>query len=419
VSHVIMRRRPYRNLSAVARIGGLVAALAVFAAAPASAGAAPAFEVEDLAAERGISKREAERRLDKQARAPGLEESARKALGGQFGGVWVDVADGDSVKVGVVGKSEEAVETARATVDASETDAEFVDVAHSFGDLEAAAQWLASRLAEVDAGAEYPLVAGIETDRNVVSLELPRGQMISLAQYEVVEKALARFGDLIAVGRYDGKPRLRACVYAFCDPPLRGGTRLLDASQVPTCTGGFVSRGRGPNNNLYLMTAGHCFVSGTWYTRIPGNALRTLGPWNSGFHHGGGDAGIIRIVDNGYWQARSWVWVTASPDTSSNHDYRIRSDAGSVVGMRVCTTGAFYGQSDCGTVTQVGMSFLGAGNHVRGNFCGTGGDSGAPMYAGNTAYGLQTGGFTQCDSVYMAIQHAENYLNVDVTHASD
>lgn len=125
------------------------------------------------------------------------------------------------------------------------------------------------------------------------------------------------------------------------------------------------------------------------------------------------------MLDNGYWNARSWVWVTASGDTTSNHQYRIRSDAGSWVGLWVCTTGAFYGQSDCGTVTQVGVTFLGRGNHARGTFCGTGGDSGAPMYAGHTAYGLQTGGYSACDSVYMLIHPAENLLNVNVTHAND
>lgn len=48
---------------------------------------------------------------------------------------------------------------------------------HGFGDLEEAAQWLGAHLAEVDAGAEYPLAVGIQTDRNVVSLELPQGRM--------------------------------------------------------------------------------------------------------------------------------------------------------------------------------------------------------------------------------------------------
>lgn len=33
--------------------------------------------------------------------------------------------------------------------------------------------------------------------------------------------------------------------------------------------------------------------------------------------------------------------------------------------------------------------------------------------------GLQTGGYSTCDSVYMAIRPAENLLNVNVTHAND
>ncbi|WP_162907009.1 hypothetical protein [Allorhizocola rhizosphaerae] len=90
--------------------------------------------------------------------------------------------------------------------------------------------------------------------------------------------------------------------------------------------------------------------------------------------------------------------------------------------MRICTTGAFFGRSDCGYVLQLGVTATYGGvtvkNLGRGNFRGVGGDSGAPMYAKHTAYGLQVAGYSMCDSLYQGIRAAENKLNVDVLHAS-
>lgn len=114
------------------------------------------------------------------------------------------------------------------------------------------------------------------------------------------------------------------------------------------------------------------------------------------------------------WNARAWVFVTggAGSGTTRDESYPIRVDGTSRVGMRICTTGGFYGRSSCGTVTELGVGPEGFG---RGNFCGRAGDSGAPMYANNTAYGLQQGGYSECDGLYQGIRGAENLLNVNVS----
>jgi hypothetical protein len=69
-------------------------------------------------------------------------------------------------------------------------------------------------------------------------------------------------------------------------------------------------------------------------------------------------------------------------------------------------------------VTQVGVAFSYGGTTVRGlaraNFCGTNGDSGGPVYAQNTAYGLHVAGASYCDSYYQGIRPAQNLLNVDI-----
>jgi hypothetical protein len=48
------------------------------------------------------------------------------------------------------------------------------------------------------------------------------------------------------------------------------------------------------------------------------------------------------------------------------------------------------------------------------NYCSMGGDSGGPVYASNTAYGIHQGGASLCGSVYQGIVAAQNGMNVDV-----
>lgn len=47
-------------------------------------------------------------------------------------------------------------------------------------------------------------------------------------------------------------------------------------------------------------------------------------------------------------------------------------------------------------------------------FCAQTGDSGAPVYASNTAYGLVSGGAGLCTSYYQSIVAAQNGMNVDI-----
>jgi hypothetical protein len=271
----------------------------------------------------------------------------------------------------------------------------------------------------VNRRAPQPLGAGIRTDENFVELDLPRNGNLTAAQRAVVDQARARYGDAVRLGFYAQKPRTRACSYPHCDPPLRAGIRIFDA--IGACTGGFPARGRSVGGH-YQLTAGHCrLLNDNWSTNFAnGTTSKVIGPFQNAVWSSSGDAGILRINDPLGWNARPWVFVTSGPDTTRNEAYVIRSDSTSVVGMRICTTGAFYGRSDCGRVTQLGVTatydLRTVGGLGRGSFCGTSGDSGAPMYAFGTAYGLQVSGYSECDSLYQGIRGAENLMNVNVSH---
>jgi hypothetical protein len=393
------------------------------AGAPTPAGGKPTpadVAAVSLAADRGIPLAQAQARMVWQAAAPGLADTLSTQAG--YGGVWIDPADGDRVKVGVVGGAAPARAAATAAGLAGAVDV--VPVRHSMAQLEAANGWLSRQLARVNPGAAGTLTAGLRPDRNAVELLVPAKAALTPAQQAVLDSARARFGAMLLTGTYAGTPVSRACSYPYCDPPLRAGVRITNAGVG--CTAGFLARSRS-DNKLYQFTAGHCALgghTGTWSTAFANREPHAIGAIGSRFRVGSaGDEAVMAVANPAGWQARAWVYVTASPFTARDEQYTIGADGGSVIGMRICTTGAFYGRTDCGVVQRLGVTVTySSGQTVtglgEGNICGTGGDSGAPVYANHIAYGLQVAGFAECGTYFQGIRGAENALNVDVAVGS-
>jgi hypothetical protein len=415
-------RRMAAAAIAITCLSWLVAALPATAATVSSA--ATDGEAAAFARERGISVAEAQRRLGWQVIAPDLSARLERDLPG-FGGVWIAIFEGDRVKVGVAGPITD--ELAAAVRDAAAgvglgPDYDLVPTRHTMADLLGAGDWLAGELDRVNADAPNGLTAGLRTDRNVIELQRPAQGSLTRAQSDLIEAAKARLGDKLVVGAYAGRPALRGCFYPYCDPPLRGGVKIrLNGA----CTGGFIARSK-VDSKVYQFTAGHCGAPSNldWWTLFTNGWPHDIGQmWNSNVSANGGDMGILRIDNVPGWDPEAWVYVTDGPDTTADDTYHISSDNYSVVGMRICTTGASWGESDCGYVTQLDVSFpYGGGLTVHGlgraSFCGTSGDSGSPMYSYHVAYGLQVAGFAACDSVYQGIRAAETEMNVNVLHTA-
>ncbi|MPZ27980.1 MAG: hypothetical protein GEV12_16620 [Micromonosporaceae bacterium] len=381
------------------------------------------WEVAGFARERGIPLAQARQRLGWQALAPDLTEALERDLAARSGGVWVDVHDGDRIKVGVAGgpDPETAAIVRRAADAVGLTDGyDLVGVRHRLDTIEADNDWLGAELARVNADAPATLAAGIRTDRNAVELQLPEGGTLTPAQRALVADARQRLGERLLVGSYDGVIQADACAYPYCDKPLRGGVRITNSGG---CTGGFIARSK-VDDKLYQFTAGHCASLGgtdNWSTKFTDLSNHVVGPVWHWKWHGGGDMAIMRINNVPGWNPKAWVNVTNGPDTTADSTYHISSDKLSVLGMRICITGASFGNSDCGFVTQLGVTATYGGvtvhNLGRGSYCRTGGDSGAPMYSLHTAYGLHVAG-SGCDGFYQSIRSAEVKLNVNVLHSN-
>jgi hypothetical protein len=378
-------------------------------------------EAAAFARERGITVVEAERRLGWQTLAPDLHERLASSLP-SFGGVWIAAGDGDRVKVGDTGGGAAEIHRLAAAVGLTEG-YDIVPVDRSWAWLQQSVEWLGQEIVRVNPGGPAGLMAGVRTDLNAIQLDIPSAP--TPAQQAVASAARQRLGSGLAEVRTTHRFGSYACQYPLCDRPLRAGIRIDYAGQG-RCTGGFTARSR-TDARWYVVTAGHCLRKrlSDWSTAWVDGTADVIGPPEAFQFNAYGDMGIIRISQEKHWLPRPWVHVTDGPDTSADQAYKINADKLSVLGMRICATGAFYGRSDCGYVNELDVT-ADVGDGITVNFlgltsvCGIEGDSGAPMYAKHIAYGVVVGGPVGggCETLYQGIRAVENKLGIDVLHES-
>jgi streptogrisin C len=456
------RRWGARRLTVLGLVGLLTAVL--LASQAAAAGPRPVGAVEPspylanaadpavttLASDLGISIREAQRRLGWQEPAIQLAGKLERALGERYGDLWFDPADGGRVKVGIVGGNSAIAARliARRKLTAV---TDLVAVRHSYAELQQAATWLTAETARANPPARNGLVKGLSVwrrpDKNAVELDLPRGQRLTSTQQATVAAARQRLGSKLALGTWAGQMRDLACVWSFneasrktvfnCDPPLRGGLTLYirsGTSFFAQCTVGFNAKST-VDGKWYVMTAGYCGSPGTTFYvfqprdgqfHVLGNMHRCIwgGPGSCVFASDD-DEGIITIDNVPGWNPKPSVYVHAwtgpNDHTTENPSYPIYGTGGSRLGMRVCVSGAVSGTS-CGNV-----ELLGGGGLARVDLCGEPGDSGAPIFTGQKAYGLLKGADApdpgqpapgRCqDRLYQGITEATQRLHVAVALA--
>jgi streptogrisin C len=392
--------------------------------------------VTTLAADLGISIREAQRRLGWQEPAVALAGELERALGDRYGDLWFDPADGGRVKVGIVGRDTALAAhlIARRKLTAV---TDLVPVRHSYAELQQAATWLTAATARANPAAGKGLTVWRLPDKNAIELDLPRGQRLTTAQQATVAAARRRLGSKLTLGTWSGQTRDLACAWGAgefdCDPPLRGGVMMyLRNSQGgydPECTVGFNAKST-VDGKWYVMTAGHCGTLGQTfyvYQRRTGQ-FHVLGHMHNCVwagdarcvYSGNDDEGIITIDNVSGWDPKPWVYVHAwtgpVAGTTTNPSYPIYGTEGSWVGLRVCVSGAISGTS-CGNVERLGSP---PGALAQVDLCAEPGDSGAPIFSYQKARGLLKGANVpdDCeDRLYQGITEASQRLHVAVALA--
>ncbi len=187
---------------------------------------------------------------------------------------------------------------------------------------------------------------------------------------------------------------------------MRGGIELLGTNTVgydsngnalvASCTAGFEGYLRSNASKLETITARHCFQVGEQVDDAQGVPVGTVSAFRS--FDSSGDMEVIYM--NAAWLKDNWVWLSASsersPITSWNTTYNA-DQVGQGRSISGITTGYHSGAV---TNTNVTVNYGADGNlpatTVRGmvqtNICDLPGDSGSPMFAGATAWGINSGG---------------------------
>jgi len=382
-----------------------------------------AAEVKAFANRYNVSEERADAALALQAISIEFGAELRNELPDSFAGIWFAEPDLFTMNIGIRASDEDSSNTVLSIAAryGIESAVNIVSTQYSLAQLEGGIESLNEELTKTSQVLDAPAPGiGIRPSENRIVIHLdPTLDSQTNDQLASVPDGLL---DRMSSVRYDGSPDREAagCIHPFCDPPLRSGIGI-GSENGDLCSGAFLARSQS-DGVLYQLTAGHCSgVNVLWRTREKDGTLRNIGEVHSrdrGTATGDanyGDSAIIRVNSNGFLQARAWVFVTSSPDTTPNTQYPIRA-VGRVTneGVFVCRSGRSL--TSCGETTDLSSCYTGSTGvtycgMVDTNFAAVGGDSGGPVYIRNIALGIvsSTGGR------YEPIQRAEARRNVDVS----
>jgi hypothetical protein len=423
-------------------VGALVLLLLLWGGAGRASAETTLWEANGYATDFGVSIERAEEVLELQHHGAEVDivGQLENRLGERYAGVWFDNRAGEFVVPLVAG------------TDSSSVEALFVelDLQDGFRSERARYDWSQLEADQERLDRKLTHLAGQGLVRT--SLD-PRGNAVRIERSEaltdVQEGKLSDWSADAAtsvelrdakVGSYE--PVDAACgevIWGACDAPMRGGVGIGPAgSSGENCTAGFKAIGKS-NGNRYVLTAGHCtyetpYLKASSYDE--GKLFeRYLGYVEEQRLGDGWDVSKINATGTPYWDAAS-PWPTIVVDWGSKGwgfpveaAHPITSEGGSFIGQYACHSGITTA-THCSTVTKQDLTVAyyssEYGKYVTYNhlteiapICVDGGDSGGPVYAGNTALGIvskKDGELPQCGNylLFQEITEATDLLNVTV-----
>ncbi|MBA9005586.1 S1 family peptidase [Thermomonospora cellulosilytica] len=201
-------------------------------------------------------------------------------------------------------------------------------------------------------------------------------ESVTGAKLAKVRAIAARYGDAVRIEHVAGTFRTN----------IAGGQAIY-AGGGGRCSLGFnVVSG----STYYFLTAGHCTnISSTWYAN---SSLTTVLGTRAGSSFPGNDYGIVRYTNTSIAKPGT-VYLYGSGERD------ITGAANPVVGQSVQRSGSTTGVRS-GQVTALNQTVRYAEGTVSGlirtTVCAQPGDSGGPLFSGNTALGLTSGGSGNC-----------------------
>ncbi|HET9853174.1 MAG TPA: trypsin-like serine protease [Candidatus Limnocylindrales bacterium] len=272
--------------------------------------------------------------------------------------------------------------------------ARFLRVRHSMAQLTA----LQERINE-------DLRAGALAQLGVVSTAIDaRANAVAIGVMEASDAAradlIARYGDAVAVIAELPAQGGDACTARDNCLPAKAGLEIRSSYNGNNCTTGFLARVVG-SPEPRILTAGHCIgksggtgTSLTWTQGSTSVGWAEFSTWADGAD---ADVGIL-TPSSSISGPRNLLYRASSGDIASIGAWR--ATAAQVQGELLCRAGAVSGYH-CGTVVLTNRTRDVDGHTIDHqwvvDFDACPGDSGAPYFAGNTAYGLHSDSTFGCE----------------------
>lgn len=352
------------------------------------------FEVKEYSDEFAVPAGQAEETLETQERGAAIVGELQQRLGGRYAGVWFDNERGEFVVPLVAEAGRDAVDGELAAANLKSA-SRIAPAQSTWAELEAAQERIDKSLGGLLR--EGIVQTSLDPRTNAVVIRMAdRGSASTQAEIRRLTAGESVKVELEAKGSSLLHVTPSAChgLPSYCDAPMRGGVDIQAAGSSccgPACTAGFKGIGD-TNGNRFVLTAGHCTVrSGitewnSFTTDTQGHYLGVVAAASFPIHD------YAAIKANGtYWDKSPWPSTIVN--WGVNQEYPITAESYSYLGEAVCHVGA-QSQKSCGVVSGLHFTSTDELGETLKNLtefriiCSVGGDSGGPVFAGNTALGL-------------------------------
>jgi hypothetical protein len=242
---------------------------------------------------------------------------------------------------------------------------------------------------------------GVDVPANQVIIHAD--STVSDADFAELSEFIAPYGDAAHIVRIAGET-------TEMTSPINGGDYIRNENGA-TCSYGFTVRSKTDPEDKSILTAGHCTIQGgdLWYK----SDGIYIGYTTGHYYSDGNDFGLIR--------ASNTLQVTyyGNVEAQNGEAQDITYSRDSQIYETVCASG-YNSKYGCGLVGLKNQTITYTDGHqVTGmdvaNICRAGGDSGGPLFAGDAALGILSGGNNStCFSYYQPVNEALAWYGVEV-----
>ncbi len=384
-----------------------------------------AMAVQAYAEDASLPPGRAERDVHLQKQATGIVEGVEDATGNDYAGMWFDSDAGEFVVPMADSSRAPRVREAMSWVEVPSASYRTPSVRSTWTQLESAQAILNGQLKELE-------MAGlVQTwlDPRTNSVVIREASGLSPRQRAEISLASRRSQVAISpepkqVDRFEIEPTECWGAILACDPPMRGGVEIDEAGEgmpggfYTVCTAGFKATGN-TTGNRYVLTAGHCYKNSADWSASGASPsyVHYLGHGDLGEYGANGDYARIQVTGYGtFWDVNPWPSEVVF--WGGNQNIPITSESSSYLGESVCHSGAGTMGSNCGVVTAIDLSTpYRDGTYLAHLTEATApaieGDSGGPVWNGNSAVGLVSGGPPNA-MLYQEVTQASEAMAVTV-----